>query len=160
MILGRNVEQDKTTCHIQEWQLWLSYFMRYLTLCLNLISCPLCNTNTLQNGLMILGRNVEEDEMTCCIQEWQLWLSYFWSYLSFLGLNLILCPLCNFNTLWIILILLSRNVEQNEITCCVQEWQLLAFLLLDLSPLLVFEFDFMSALTLIPFTIFWYLVEM
>ena len=29
----------------------------------------LCNTNTLQNILMILGRNVEEDEMTCCVQE-------------------------------------------------------------------------------------------
>ena len=29
----------------------------------------LCNTNTLQNILMMLGTNIEQDEMTCCIQE-------------------------------------------------------------------------------------------
>ena len=29
----------------------------------------LCNTNTLRNILMMLGTNVEQDEMTCCIQE-------------------------------------------------------------------------------------------
>ena len=29
----------------------------------------LCNTNTLWNILMLLGINVEQDEMTCCIQE-------------------------------------------------------------------------------------------
>ena len=34
---------------------------------------------------------------------------------------LISCPLCNSNTLWIILILLDRNVEQDETMCCVQE---------------------------------------
>ena len=33
----------------------------------------LCNTNTLQNILMMLGTNVEQDEMTCCIQVCQLW---------------------------------------------------------------------------------------
>ena len=27
----------------------------------------LCNTNTLWNILMMLGTNVEQDEMTCCI---------------------------------------------------------------------------------------------
>ena len=37
--------------------------------CLNLILCPLCNTNTLQNILMILGRNVERDKTTCWVQE-------------------------------------------------------------------------------------------
>ena len=31
------------------------------------------NTNTLQNILMMLGTNVEQDEMTCCVQERQLW---------------------------------------------------------------------------------------
>ena len=31
-------------------------------------SCPLCNLNTLWNILMILGRNVDQDEMTCRIQ--------------------------------------------------------------------------------------------
>ena len=42
MILGSNEEQDQTTCHIQECQLWLFFFF---------------------------GANVEQDKMTCCIQE-------------------------------------------------------------------------------------------
>ena len=29
----------------------------------------LCNTNALQNILMMLGTNVEQDEITCCVQE-------------------------------------------------------------------------------------------
>ena len=29
----------------------------------------LCNTNTLQNILMMLGTNVEQDQMMCCVQE-------------------------------------------------------------------------------------------
>ena len=29
----------------------------------------LCNMNTQQNILMMLGTNVEQDEMTCCVQE-------------------------------------------------------------------------------------------
>ena len=32
-------------------------------------SCQLCNLNTLWNILMILGRNVDQDEMTCRIQD-------------------------------------------------------------------------------------------
>ena len=46
-----------------------------------LISCPLCNSNTLWNILMVLGRNVEQDKMTRCVQESQLCLSFFWHYL-------------------------------------------------------------------------------
>ena len=42
-----------------------------------LISCLLCEVNTLWNSFMILGRNVEKDEMMCVIQERKLWLSYF-----------------------------------------------------------------------------------
>ena len=34
-----------------------------------LISCLLCKSNTLWNSFMILGRNVEQDETTCRIQE-------------------------------------------------------------------------------------------
>ena len=34
-----------------------------------LISCPLCNSNTLWNILMVLDRNVEQDETMCCVQE-------------------------------------------------------------------------------------------
>ena len=33
-----------------------------------LISCPLCKSKTLWNIFMILGRNVEQDQTTCCIQ--------------------------------------------------------------------------------------------
>ena len=87
--------------------------------CLNLSLCPLCNTNTLRNILMTLVRNVEQDEMMCCVQEWQRWLSYFWTYLPFWCLNLISCTLCN--TLHKILMIL--NVEQDKTTCHLQEWQ-------------------------------------
>ena len=58
--------------------------------CLDLILCLLCNMNILWNILKILGRNVKQGEMTCWVQEWQRWLSYFWTYLPFLCLNLIL----------------------------------------------------------------------
>ena len=40
-----------------------------LVLFLKLISCQLCNSNTLQNILMVFGRNVEQDEMTCSVKE-------------------------------------------------------------------------------------------
>ena len=111
------------TCHIQDVQLWLSYFWSYLPfLCLNLILCPLCNTNTLLNSWMIFGRNVEQEEMKCCVWKRQLWLSYFWSYHPFLCLNLVSCPFCYSKTFCINLSFLCRNVEQDETTCCIQEW--------------------------------------
>ena len=34
-----------------------------------LISCPLCKLKTLWNIFMILGKNVEQDQMTCRVQE-------------------------------------------------------------------------------------------
>ena len=34
-----------------------------------LISCPLCKSKTLSNTFMILGRNVEQDQTTCHVQE-------------------------------------------------------------------------------------------
>ena len=34
-----------------------------------LISCLLCKSKTLWNIFMILGRNVEEDQMTCRVQK-------------------------------------------------------------------------------------------
>ena len=37
--------------------------------CRHKTSCPLCNLNTLWNILMILGRNVDQDKMICCVQE-------------------------------------------------------------------------------------------
>ena len=142
-------------------------------------SCPLRNLNTLWNILMILGRNVEQDQTTYRIQEWQLCLSsctfctfgvitlcfiwkrfrvrsvtwipfgIFWGYLAecrtgpddvsrtrmttlpFLLLllsssvifdndnPLFSCPLCKSKTLWNIFMILGRNVEQDQTTCCV-----------------------------------------
>ena len=34
-----------------------------------LISCPLCKSKTLWNIFMIFGRNVEQDQTTCHVQE-------------------------------------------------------------------------------------------
>ena len=115
MILGRNVEQDWMTCHKQEWQLWLSYFWSYLPLYWNLILCLLCNTNTLQNILMVFGRNVEQDETMCRVQEWQLFLTFGVIFRCYIWHDyaLISCLLCKSNTLWNIFMILSRNVEQD-----------------------------------------------
>ena len=65
MILGRNVEQDQTTC------LYKMTTLPFLLLALSpflmshndypLVSCPLCKSKTLWNIFMILGRNVEQD---------------------------------------------------------------------------------------------------
>ena len=61
--------------------------------------CLLCNTNTHRNILMMLGTNVEQDEMTCCIQESQLWWDWggggglvFFSKKTFSSLLKRLCP--------------------------------------------------------------------
>ena len=69
MILGRNVEQDDDMSGTRTTTLALLLLELSPFLCLNLISCPLCTMNTLQNILMILGRNVEQDQMSCYIQE-------------------------------------------------------------------------------------------
>ena len=73
MVLSRNVEQDQMTCHVQK------YNSAFLILALSpfvmsdsdypLISCPLCKSKTLWNVFMILGRNVEQDQTTCHVQE-------------------------------------------------------------------------------------------
>ena len=55
MILYSYVEQVLTMCRIQEWQISLSYFLRYIPLIISgAISCPLYNLNTLWNIIMIL----------------------------------------------------------------------------------------------------------
>ena len=47
------------------------YFWSYLPfLCFEFdFLSMLCNTNTLRNIMMMLGTNVEQDKMTCCVQE-------------------------------------------------------------------------------------------
>ena len=75
-----------------------------------------CYTNTLRNILMILVTNVEHDEMTCCVQEWQLWRDWGWGHLllfffflkpflvllwEFLGVGSgVVCSLCGPVALW------------------------------------------------------------
>ena len=83
---------------------------------------------------MILGRNLEHDETTCHVKNDK------FGFLTFVVtsptcLNLILCPLCYTNTLRNTLMILSRNVEQGEVTCWVQNGNS-DFLTLDLSPFL------------------------
>ena len=87
-------------------------------------SCLLCTLITLWNILMIFGRNVDQEEMTCRIQNRQLWLSYFWSYHPLFYLKKVSCPLCNSNTVWNISMVLGRNVEQDQTTWRIQELQL------------------------------------
>ena len=128
-------------------------------------SCRFCNLTTLWNILMILGRNVEQDQTACRAQEWQLSLSYFWSYHPLFYLKKILCPLCNLNTLWNILMVLGRNVAQDQTTCCVQEWQLYLSYFWCYFPLLcltvIIHWFPVRSVSQRPFGIFlWYLVEM
>ena len=128
-------------------------------------TCPFCNLNTLWNILMILGRNVAQDEMMCRIQDWQLWLSYFWSYHPMFYLKKISCPLCNSNTLWNISMVLSGNAEQDHVTCPIQEWQLCLSYFRRYPPLLeltvIIHWFRVRSVSQRPFGIFlWYLVEM
>ena len=57
---------------------------------------------------------------------------------------LILCPICKSKTLWNIFIVLGRTVEQDDMSCT--RMTTLAFLLLELSPFVLCEIDFSSAL--------------
>ena len=131
----------------------------------SLISCPLCNSNTLWNILKVLGRNVEQDNTMCCIQEWQLCLSYFWHYLP-ISLCYIwqwLCfALCKLNTLQNILMILRRNAEHDKTTHHIQEWQLwLSFFWSYLPYFCFWNWFCVRSVTQIPFRLFcWYLVEM
>ena len=88
--------------------LWHYLLLLYLTV----IMCWFLVHSAIQiplwNIFMILGRNGEQDEMTCHIQEWQLWLSYFWSYLPLFCLKSIPRSLCNLKSLWNILMVLGK----------------------------------------------------
>ena len=85
MILYSYVEQVTSMCRIQEWQLWLSYFLSYFPLIISYaISCPLFNLNTIWNITMILHRYVEQVMTMCHVQECQLSFLYFLSNLPLL----------------------------------------------------------------------------
>ena len=86
-----------------------------------LISCPLCKSNTLSYILMILGRNVEQDERRVAYKNDNSYFLTFGAISLCLFLKLIVCPLCNSNTLRNILMVFGRNVEQDATMCRIQE---------------------------------------
>ena len=191
MVLSRNVEQDKTVCWVQEWQLCLSHFWHYLPLLYLTVIMHCFHVRSVSRipfgiflwylvgipfgiFLMILDRNVEQDKMTCCIQEWQLWFSYFWSYLPlfyfwnrFHVRSVSRIPFGIF--LWylieipfgIFLMILDRNVEQDKMTRCIQEWQLWFSNFGVISLFYFWNWFHVYSVSQIPFGIFfWYLLEM
>ena len=138
MILHGYVERVMTMCHVQEWQLSLSYFLSYFPLMVSdAISCPLYYLKTIWNIMMILYCYVEQVMSMCRIQEWQLSLSYFLSYFPLIFSYAISCPLYNLNTLWNIIMILHSYVEQVMTMCHVQEWQLSLSYFLIYFPLMV-----------------------
>ena len=177
MILGRNVEQDQRTCCVQEWQLCLSYFWRYLPLlhctCMSdsdypLISCQLCKSKTLWNSFMILGRNVEQDRRRVGYKnDNSAFLTFGVISLCIFNCDnpLISCPLCKSKTLWNIFMILGKNVEQDQTACLVQEWQLSLSYFWRYLPFLcltvILHWFRVGSVSQRPFGIFlWYLVEM
>ena len=70
MILGSNEEQDRrhVTYKNDNFGFFTFGVISLLMFEFDFLSL-LCNTNTLRNILMMIGTNVEMDEMTCCVQE-------------------------------------------------------------------------------------------
>ena len=110
-----------------------------------LIWCPLCKSKTLQNIFMILSRNAKQERTTCPIQEWQLCFSYFWSYLPLLCLTLVIHwfrvhsvsqrPFGIFS--WYSVEMLNRTRQGVG-----YKMTTLPFLVLALSPLVIFDIDY------------------
>ena len=76
----------------------------------------LCKLNTLWNIWWYLVVTKNRTRWHVTYKNDNFGFFYFWSYLPFLCLNM--------NTLWNILMIIGRNIEQEEITCCIQEWEL------------------------------------
>ena len=82
MILYSYVEQVITMCHVQEWQLLLSYFQSYFSwTVLDAISCRHHNLNALWYIIIILNSYDKQVLTVCHVEEWQLSFLYFLSYL-------------------------------------------------------------------------------
>ena len=126
MILHSYEEHVMTMCCMQEWQLSLSYFLSYFPLIISdAILCLLYllyNLNTFWNIIMILQCYVEQVMTMCCIQKWQLSLSYLLSYFPLTISDAVSCPLHNLKTVWNIIMILHSYVEQVMTMCDVQEW--------------------------------------
>ena len=132
MILKRYVEQILTMCHVQEWQLSLSYFLSYFRLIVSdAISCPRHNLKNLWYYITILHSYVEHILMLCRVH------SFFLSYFRLIVSNAISCPLHNLKTLWYYIMILHSYVEHILIMCRVQEWQLSLTYFLKYFPLMV-----------------------
>ena len=111
-------------CRVQKRELSLSYCPSYFPLmALDAISCLLFNLKTVWNIMMILYSYVEQVMTMCRIQEWQLSLSYFLSYFPMIILDKfhVSRPIYNLNTLWNIIMILHRYIEQVMAMCRVQE---------------------------------------
>ena len=57
--------------------------------------------HSVRNILMVLGRNVEQGQMTSRVQEWQLYQSYFLRYIPLLYLTVIMHWFCVRSVTWI-----------------------------------------------------------
>ena len=77
-------------CITSAYLQWLYHSGEWLVARGPLVSCLLCKSKILWNISIILGRNVEQDQTTCRVQEWQLCLSYFWRNLPLLYLTVII----------------------------------------------------------------------
>ena len=130
MILSRNIEQVQRTCpvHVQEWQLWLSYFccdlpLLYLTLIMHWFS--VCYVSQTLFGIFWWYLLVIRNRSRWHVTYWLYKNDNFGFFIfPFLCLIDFLSLLCKMNTLWNILMMLGTNVEQDEMTCCVQERQI------------------------------------
>ena len=137
-----------------------------------LISCLICKSNTLWNILMVLGRNIEQSKTTCCVQEWQLCLSYSWCYLLLVYLTVIMhwfhvryVSQTPFGIFWLYLVVMKNRIKRyvtykNDnfgfffFFFFFTFWSYRPFLCLNLISCL-------CSITRIPFRIFWwYLVQM
>ena len=118
-----------------------SRFHTFWVISLDAISCPLSNFNTLWNIIMILHSYVEQVMTMCCVQKWQLSLSYFLTYFPLLVSDAILCPLHNLKIVLNILIILytCSYVEQVMTMCRLQKWELSLSYFMSYFPLNVLD---------------------
>ena len=108
-----------TMCHVQEWQLSLSYFPSYFPLTVSgAISCLLHNLNALWY-IIIIRNSYDKQVLTmCCLQEWQLSPLYF---LCFLPLMVKATMHSILNTVRNIFMRLHDSIEEVGIMCLVQK---------------------------------------
>ena len=124
MILHSHVEQVMTMCHVQEWQLLLSYFLSYFPLIVSdAISCPLHNLKTLWYIIIILYSDVKQVLKMCHV------VTYKNSNSRLDTSDAISYSLHNLKTFWYMIMILNSYVEQVLTMCPVQEWQLFSRLL-------------------------------